>query len=319
MQDKKTLAKEVPILQVAKLVPLTLIKRGSYYSFKEHDSCVIDPQKNKFWHNSQNVSGDQIDLLKHFCNYSFSEAIDAILNSTAIPDFVDFNKNTKTEKKKFSVPDIAVSKEGELYTEDVENYLLNKRKISPSAVNYMVKSGRLCQQSIRQKGFTRGKFRSCCLFIGYENGKTNQKPVFCERRTIFPENKKSPKKTLTVPGSDWKHGYYINNEKPTLIVTEGILDFMAIMSIIEKNNQDYMGFDYLALIGVNKTSALKNILKEQPHIKNVIISLDNDEAGEIAAKEILKILKEDFPAIGSVNHPCNQKFKDYNDYLISIA
>lgn len=324
--QRKEKAKEASIVLVAGLVPLSLKKEGNYYTFKEHDSVVIDPNKNCFWHNSVGVSGDTIGLLQHFCGCSYNEAVDAILDLTGDNDinlellgFSTCSTYSKPDEEGFKMPDIAVDKDGNVYTKDVEQYLSDKRCISTEVVKYFINTNRLFQQSIRMKKFTRGRFKSCCLFVNYPDGKSeNLEPVFCERRTIFP-GKAGERKTLTVSGSDKKFGYYINHFAPTLVVTEGILDFMAIMSILQNHNQNFCGYDYLALTGTGKVELIANILQAQPHIKNVILSFDNDDAGDIATNNAVEILKKQFPLVKYKIKRPPKAFKDYNDFLIAVS
>lgn len=310
-------ARSAPILLAASETGYRLVKKGSYYSFAEHDSVVIDARRNCFWHNSQHISGDAIKLLEHFNGLSFKEAVNllnALLGNTEEVAVYEAERNKKKEKKKFEIPKIAIDRNGEIYTKDVEKYFIERRCISPNVVKWFINSGRLFQQSIKQKKFTRGTFRSCALFFSNTSGKSNGVATFCERRTIRPQQGK--KKTLTVEGSDWKHGYYINNGRETLVLTEGIPDAMAIMSIIEKNGYIFTGYDYLSIIGSsNADTTLKVILGEQPHIKNVIIAEDNDDAGEIATMAIINMLKQDFPHI-KFKTRIPKGYKDFNDILM---
>lgn len=322
--EAKKIAKATPIVRVAELVPLTLKKHGAYYTFKEHDSVVIDPRRNCFWHNSQHISGDTIKLLQHFCGVSYAEAISTILDLVGengesyeyLSLSYDF-EHDKRRVRKFSMPEIATDKNGSVYTEDIEKYLTETRCISPKVVDNFIDEGRLYQQSIRMKNFTRGRFRSCCLFVGYPYGiPSKNEPNFCERRTIRPSSGNGKFKTLTVEGSDKKHGYYVNYFSKTMVITEGILDFMAIMSIIEKNGRNFHDFDYLALTGTGKIDVIANVLEEQPHIANVVLSFDNDEAGKIATKAALEMLTSKFPHICyTIKVP--KSYKDYNDLLIA--
>ena len=123
---------------------------------------------------------------------------------------------------------------------------------------------------------------------------------------------------MTVPNSDWEHGFYINNDRDTLIVTEGILDSMAIMTILDQKGLDFKCYDYLSLIGTNKTECVATILEEQSHIKTVILSLDNDDAGRKATEVTIDMLNTKFPEIKyRVN--MSKKYKDFNDVLMARA
>ncbi len=322
-EKQKEAAKTAPILDVANMTGLTIVKRGRYYTSKEHDSLVIDTKKNFFYHNSQHVNGDTIAMLQHFNGLSYQKAVKAINNRFgANCNQMNYgnSRNLSTESDalntEFRLPKIAVNLNGEIHTKPIEEYLVNIRCISSSVVNYMISSGRLYQQSMREKKFTRGRFKSCCVFVGFPTGKNDCVPSFCERRTIFPA--KGKRKTMTVPNSDWEHGFYINNDRDTLIVTEGILDSMAIMTILDQKGLDFKCYDYLSLIGTNKTECVATILEEQSHIKTVILSLDNDDAGHKATEVTIDMLNTKFPEIKyRVN--MSKKYKDFNDVLMARA
>lgn len=117
---------------------------------------VIDPRRNCFWHNSAGVAGDTIKLLQHFCGCTYKEAVDSILDVTGDNDInleilglaTDINSD---EEKVFTMPDIAVDKDGNVYTKNVEKYLTVNRCISEEVVKYFINTNRLFQQSIRMK------------------------------------------------------------------------------------------------------------------------------------------------------------------------
>ena len=41
--------KAVPVTDLAQRMGYSLVKKGRYYSLKEHDSVIIDTTKNCFW------------------------------------------------------------------------------------------------------------------------------------------------------------------------------------------------------------------------------------------------------------------------------
>ena len=43
---------EVSITDYARYMGFTLLKKGNYYTMKEHDSVMISPRKKKYWQNS---------------------------------------------------------------------------------------------------------------------------------------------------------------------------------------------------------------------------------------------------------------------------
>lgn|SRR5574341_184156 len=60
----------------------TLIKRGSYYSTIEHDSLVIDPKKDLFFWNSQNIIGDSYTYLRKVRGLNHEKSVEILQTVT---------------------------------------------------------------------------------------------------------------------------------------------------------------------------------------------------------------------------------------------
>lgn len=64
--------KAIPVADLAERMGYTLVKKGRYYRLKEHDSVIIDTQKNCFWRNSRfsqgakGGAGSSIDFVMEF-------------------------------------------------------------------------------------------------------------------------------------------------------------------------------------------------------------------------------------------------------------
>lgn len=64
--------KAVPVTDLAQRMGYSLVKKGRYYSLKEHDSVIIDTTKNCFWRNSRfsqgfkGGAGSTIDFVMEF-------------------------------------------------------------------------------------------------------------------------------------------------------------------------------------------------------------------------------------------------------------
>lgn len=70
---------QVSIIEYAQIMGYTPIRKGKYYSLKEHDSVIIDPVGNMFWRNAYRGEphwcGSIIDFICHFEGKSEREAI----------------------------------------------------------------------------------------------------------------------------------------------------------------------------------------------------------------------------------------------------
>ena len=64
----KRIREDISIIEYAAKSGYTLVRKGRYYSLKEHDSLMIDPVKNVYWQNSSNkiVHGTQDGWIKEY-------------------------------------------------------------------------------------------------------------------------------------------------------------------------------------------------------------------------------------------------------------
>lgn len=70
------------LVDYASRMGFTVIRKGRYFSLKEHDSVIIDPEKNCFWRNSKLGNGNSIgkggsiiDFLLEFTDRSLHEVL----------------------------------------------------------------------------------------------------------------------------------------------------------------------------------------------------------------------------------------------------
>ena len=162
----------------------------------------------------------------------------------------------------------------------VIEYLLDCRKLNKEVVFYLIKNNYL-YQSIDGK----------CVFVSYEN----DTPVFgCVRDTNW--NKRI---TYGVKNSKIENGWFLKgdiNRQPSnkLVVTEGVLDVLSFASLVDLQGKefDFLQYNLLALTGCEKLMCIEYQLKQNPHINELYLAFDNDEAGNIALNKTKEMLKE---------------------------
>jgi DNA invertase Pin-like site-specific DNA recombinase len=128
--------KQIPISDVARSYGLTTLPKGKYLTLKEHDSVIIDPERNCFWRNSTGASGSVIDFVMEFGGASNS--------SQAIRELYQNYKVSKVLK----LPNPAKNNFA------VKNYLLNERKISEKIIDFFFEKDMLYQDE-----------RNNCVFV----------------------------------------------------------------------------------------------------------------------------------------------------------
>lgn len=269
-----------------------------YFTLAEHDSVRINTSNNTFKRYSNGVFGDALSFLMEFgqtrsnkfksINYSLYW-LEKKLN---IENSFDKGKNVHIEKKKvpFSLPE-----KDDNYRR-IYAYLLKTRMIDPEIVKIFVQRNILYQSK-------QGKN---CVFVGYHGNKA----VYATERGTLP----GKRYIHEVAGNDYNYGISFNNENAdTLIVNEAVIDMMSFMTLNKEKNF-HKKHSFLAICGVEKIDCIFTYLKEHPNIKDVLICLDNDEAGRKATRKIIERLKKECKHIKYL--PVYSEEKDWNETLI---
>ena len=122
-----------------------------------------------------------------------------------------------------------------------------------------------------------------------------------------------------VAGSDKASGFLIESEgmNDCVYVFESFIDAMSHANLynIKYGNKDAWKLHNRLALGGTADTALMELLKRKPNIRNICLCLDNDSAGRTAAKEIAGKLRR----MGYVNiYERYSNEKDYNDELKKV-
>jgi len=295
-------AKEVKITDYARHMGYTIIRKGKFFSLKEHDSVMISSAGDKFWRNSgigSNPSGSSIDFVVNMTGCSELDAAKKLLDFAGLP-YEDNPEQTYEAETSTNIDNIPSSKELKLpqrgtTLRNVYGYLIKTRAISKDVVDAFVNAKMLYQDD-----------HANCVFVSHENGEA----VFACKRGTNTEKRF----VADVSGSDYEKGFYINNGSKQLIVTESVIDAMSIMTILDAQGKNFMSINYMALSGVTKEKALLNQI-ERNNIRDVIICFDNDEAGVRAGEKLYETLKKE-TNVKNIAMPADLREKDWNAALV---
>lgn len=122
-----------------------------------------------------------------------------------------------------------------------------------------------------------------------------------------------------VAGSDKASGFLIESEgmNDCVYVFESFIDAMSHANLynIKYGNKDAWKLHNRLALGGTADTALMELLKRKPNIRNICLCLDNDSAGRTAAKEIAGKLR----SMGYINiYERYPNEKDYNDELKKV-
>lgn len=305
--------KAVPITDLAERMGFRLVRRGHYYSLKEHDSVMINVESGCFWRNSRfqqgyrGGAGSTIDFYMEFSGETDSKKA---MRQIALMYGIDGDKPPRVayspkpaalpKQQKRQIPkevragSLALPERGKR-NNTVYHYLLG-RGISHSVIRYFLARKMLYEDK-----------RGNCVFVS---------PLLdfaCIRST-------NEKRFLSdCDGSDYNHCFFFKGKEQgkRLIVTESVIDTMSFMTYLQICGERYNDNFYLSLAGTNKIQSLFVHLREKPEIREVWLCFDRDEAGEKADRTAVEELKK-MGVRWEIKKTPNPACNDWNDYVKTL-
>ena len=296
--DEIRRARDKPLLDYVQRRGYELKKDGRYWRMVEHDSLVIDPQRNRWYWNSRGVNNaNTIDFLVEYEGIDFREAVLTLLAGTAEP--------VRPSPKLPIPPHRPVSHSGSLtlpppddYTARVYAYLTRTRGIA----------ARLVQQLIRERLIYEAKETHNAVFVRYKDGEA---VGYFERGTCTYGK---PFKHCP-PESDKRYEFLLpGQDTQTLIVCEAAIDCLSVETLRRLQKMPPCAYPILSL-GGNALPALEQYRLDHPTVQRLIVCTDGDDGGEVGWQRI-----GDAYANQLILHRCAPPppYKDWNDVLVAV-
>lgn len=260
-----------------------------YHTTREMDSLRIKDRRT--WKRYSNgKGGDAITFLHEFCGKDFREAVNYLLefNGKRTRDSPATRPKTiqQEEKPPFALP-MANPDQRRVFA------YLQKRGIATQVIRSFIKSGLLYEDAGHHN----------CVFVGRDG---NGKPVFASKRGTYDRNGSGFKGDAA--GSDKNVAFRLSCD-PALdwvAVFEAPIDLMSFCTLHRQVRSNAV-----ALCGLYQ-GPLDTYLRENPHLKRIILCLDADGPGREAAErfqaeyaEYGYVVSTKTPALG----------KDWNEFL----
>lgn len=269
---------------------------GGTYATRTHDSLKISNGKWCWW--SRGIGGtNALDYLVMVQGLSLPNAVEQIMGMTGYAPQPTPPPAKSDHTKQFILPPQHAD------NRRVFSYL-RLRGIDPEIINHCIKHGQLYEDAEHHN----------CVFVGFHAGK----PVYAALRGTLSGTTFAGE----VPGSDKRFSFAVPVQagiNPTLCVFEAAIDALSYLTLLKLRGQDWHRANTLSLAGVYRPrldgqmripAALEQYLYDHPHIRKIVLCLDNDEPGRTAAKAIASALTG-YEVVD--NPPC--RGKDYNDQL----
>ncbi len=291
-------AKEMDLLTYLKnYEPQELVHfGGNTYCTREHDSLKIS--NGKWCWFSRGIGGKTaLDYLIKVKGMPFTEAVEMIVGHAAVCP------PTYAPKPKKDAPKVLLLPQASRCASHAVNYL-SGRGIDSELIDFCLSTGRLYESG--------GRYHNV-VFVGHDG---DGKPRYANLRGIASNFKGE------CNGSDKRFSFNIPAENSGILhLFESAIDLLSFATLRKRNGMNWNRDHLLSLAGVYQPRekieesavplALTQYLKDHPEIKTIVLRLDNDRAGRMAAKALMTVLPKNY----TIDARFPPRGKDYNDYL----
>jgi len=225
-RERVEIARSRDILDVANELNMELVRDGKDYRWKEHDSLVISPDKNKWNWFSRHQGGDVIALVETIREINFNQAIDYLNDGT-------FKEFTAVEREKEPFRYHLQPYEQDFV--EARNYLKVNRGLSDETIDFFLEKGVLAQTNAMLNN-------SVEPVVVFKTLTSSGEITGATLQGIEENRDKWPGRGFAkniIRNSDGMDGLHVDIGKPNrLIFTESPIDLMSYYEINKDTLQD---------------------------------------------------------------------------------
>ena len=261
-----------------------LKRSGSELEWTNHHVTIRGHQ---FFDQYENKGGTAIDFVKKYFGANFPDAVQMLLGQNIAAAPVE-PRRYQRERVPFALPPKNEN------MRRVYAYLLKQRCIDHAVLDHFVH---------RKLIYESDKYHNA-VFVGTDEDGT---PRHAHKRSTA-SNKGWWQNQA---GSEAAYAFHHIGKSGTVYVFEAPIDALSFISLYQK---DWQQHSYVALCGVSD-EALMHQLKAQDHLREVVLCLDNDQAGCFAMERISRTLQEKGYSVSTL-FPADATLKDWNEALV---
>lgn len=272
----------------------TLKKLGSEWEWKFHDERVTI--RNHVWFDQYTQKGgDAVDFFHYFYGESEEQAAAMLLNcSLSDLEKLPARSPPQAEPVKKQQEKVLEIPPAHKDMRRVFAYLCQTRGIAPEVVSAFARKGLLYESADHHNA----------VFVGRdEQGKPRHLHA---RGTLTGSHFRQ-----TLPGSQGEFSFHWQGASGKLYAFEAPVDMLSYISL---HLEGWQKHTYVALCGVS-AAPIYHLLETRPQLEEITLCLDNDEAGQTAARRIAGELLNEWNVTVSAEFPSQ---KDWNDELLSF-
>lgn len=256
-QEQKDRARTTDLVSLLRQQGEQVRRSGSEFQWGDGANKVTI-RGNLWYHQYEEVGGDAIDFVQKFYNKNYPEAMEYLLGGYG--GTLSASQSVQRAPKK----DLVMPERNDNMRR-VYAYLLNQRGISRDVI-YEFAHRKMIYESLPHHN---------AVFVGYDNDGV---PRHAHKRGSGSESSYKGNATGSVP----EYSFHWTGTSDKIFLFEAPID---MLSYITMNPHDWQKNTYAAACSV-ADKVLFQCLKDNPNIREVYLCLDNDEAGQSAAKRI---------------------------------
>jgi len=270
----------------------TFAHRGGEYRCRQHPSLAVKSDRRSFYWHSKGIGGyGVIDYLTKVEGMAFREAVEVVTGTTPTTAPTQSDFRTVQQDK----PKILVLPERKGIPLRLYDYLCNRRGIDSEIVTTLMNRDKLYED-----------VRGNVVFVGYDE---YLKPRFASIRGTQGDCSFRG----DCAGSNKRYGFCISGFSERLYIFESPIDAMSHASIVKADTGAWEHDSRLSLAGTSDT-AMPFFLNQHTAVKELVFSLDNDQAGQEASYALARKYADKRYSV-MIEPPVK---KDFNEDLIVL-
>lgn len=285
-EQQKALANSINLVDYLRANGETLIKSGREFRWQRYTSVTV--KDNKWYKHKSQEGGYPIKFLEEFYGYFYQDAMELLL-SYAHDTGTQINEDhqEKKEVKPFQLPP--------RYTDmkKAYAYLLKTRLIDQEILGFFIDQ-RLIYEDAEYHNV---------VFVGADAEGIAR---HAHKKSTYTRGDHSYRGNAD--GSDPCYSFNYRGSNGNLFVFESPIDMLSYISLVERHWQEN---SYVALCGLGM-QAMDTMLKENPHVRCIILGADHDIAGSEGVERMIDHLEGSGYDNILIRQP---RYKDFNEDL----
>lgn len=250
---------------------------------------------NQWFDHAPEKGGLAIDFVQKFYGMSFPEAVSMLLGGESGMAYMKVCPEPKHERKPFALPPAHTD------MRRVYAYLLQHRHIDRDVLTAFVREKLIYESA--ESSADKAKTYHNAVFVGNDEHGVSRHG---HKRSIYTVGKSY---RGNIESSDPQYSFHWVGTSERLYVFEAPIDMLSYISL---HPDDWQRHSYVSLCGTAEHAMLW-MLEQHPHCNEIVLCLDNDEAGIKATDRLTTILQERGYSGVQIDRP---QEKDWNDELV---